>query len=226
MRWLPMALLLAVTAGCWQPRYFAPRENRNGTGPDGEAAASYDIKVDGHDGTKGELRVWSSGATAHFTDDDQEVVDLRVGFELENNGAAPLELDTASMRCEELMVDGKLQEPLAPHQVLGSGFVTPGTTTRVDVVFRPATTRPRDIDGFAVRFALRDDQGGEVTQSTPFAPAVRQWRNGGWGWYGSFGWYGVYGPYGAWGPYGGWGPYSGWGWGFGPGLGYWGYRCR
>lgn len=222
MRWLPLALLVVSTAACWQPRYFAPRENRNGSGPDGEAAASYDIKVDGRTDTKGELRVWSSGAKARFTDDDQEVVDLRIGFELENNGETAIELDTESVRCEELIVDGKLQEPLAPLEVIGSGFATPGTTSRIDVVFRPPTVRPRDIDGFAVRFALRDDRGGEVNQSTPFAPAVRQYRNGVGGWYGSFGWYGLGGPYGAWGPYGGFGPYGGWGWGYG----YRGWRCR
>ncbi|MFN3242098.1 MAG: hypothetical protein ACE37K_11345 [Planctomycetota bacterium] len=208
--WLP---LLALTAGCWQPRYFAPRENLTGTSPEGRGAAVYQVERDEDARTRGEVRIWSDGAQARFTDDDQEVVDLHVAFEVENNGEVPLELDVDSIRVEELFVDGYLKDPLLPQAVAGRPRAEPGTTTRVDLVFRPPTTYPSDVDSFDVRFAVRDGVGA-VGQVTPFAPAQqlrgryrdRYWNDPFWG--GGF-----------------WGPGWGWGYGWGAGWGY-GFRCR
>ena len=211
MRALLWPVLSMVAAGCWQPRYFAPRENVNGESPTGEAAAVYPIDREGDERVAGEVRLWSRGAKARFTDEDEEVVDLHVGFELENNGQVPLELDLDSVAVEELFVDGYLQDPLPPTTVRGSGRAAPGTTERVDLVFRPPTTYPRDIDSFAVRFAIRDGLGAPVGQVTPFAPARAR----------SYYAVGVYGAY----PYWGWGGYyyGPWGWG----TGFWGgYWCR
>lgn len=202
MRSLWMLLLLPLTAGCWSPRYFEPRENTNGTGPDGDLAAVYQLKVDENaSATQGEVRIWSEGARALFADDGEEIVELHVGFEVENNGAAPLELDTDALRCEELLIDGTLRDPLAPERVSGSGYASPGSTARLDVVFRPPTTYPRAIDGFSVRFAVRDDAGRGIAQVTPFRVARRVSRSV---YYGSA----FYGPYWGWG-----GLYGGWGWG-------------
>lgn len=136
--------LLLLAAGCWQPRYFAPRENRNGTSPDGDAAAIYALPPVSGVASAGEVRVWSHGARAHYIENDTEVVDLHVGFELENNGSVPLALDASVLACEELFVDGLLQAPLAPHTIQGRVEALPGGTVRVDLVFRPPTTVPAD----------------------------------------------------------------------------------
>lgn len=204
--WLPW---LVLTAGCWGPRYFEPREHKNGTGPDGDSAAVY--SVDAHAGAaKGEVRVWSHGARALYAaEDDADVVDLYVGFEIENNGKEPLELEAANVQCDQLSLDGRPQPPLSALHVFGTRVASPGSTTRVDLVFRPPTTRPRDIDSFSVRFAVRADEDEVLSQVTPFTP-VRFTR----GYY--------YGSY--WGsPYWGWGPYWGGGWGY-RGYGFGGFR--
>lgn len=233
MRGLLVVPLLLLSAGCWQPRYFIPRENLNGTGPDGNASAVYAVRNgvaelntaelsaaelgQGQLGQapqvlssqkQGEVRLWSGGAETHYAEDDREVVDLHIGFELENTGDAPLELDVDSVKVEELFLDGYLQDYLEPHSVTGSGQVAPGTTARVDMVFRPDTTYPTEIDSFSVRFAVRDGKGQRVGQVTPFVPGSR-WQRGatvqsplG---YGGFGWGGVYGWGGPWGGGGLWG---------------------
>jgi len=212
--WLP---LLALTAGCWQPRFFAPRENLTGTSPEGLGAAVYPVERADDARTRGQVRVWSGGAKARFTDDDQEVVDLHVGFEVENNGEVPLELDVDSLQVEELVLDGYLKDPLAPEAISGRTRAEPGSTARIDVVFRPPTTYPRDIDSFDVRFSVRDGVGA-VGQVTPFAPTTRVYA----GYYGDPYWNDPFWRGGYWGPYGSW---SGWGWGWGWGWGV-GYRCR
>lgn len=197
-----MVPLLLASTGCWQARYFAPRENRNGTGPSGYAAAVYDVAHPGGVDVSGEVRLWSDGARARFTEAEEEVVDLHVGFELENTGGLPIEIDPESVVVGDLYLDGRLQPPIKPHEVRGSGGAGPGATTRFDLVFRPATTVPRDIDGFEVRFSVRDGIAEMVRQATPFAPERPPNQR-------------VY--YAAPGPYWGWG----WGWGYGWG-GYWG----
>lgn len=216
--WLP---LLALTAGCWQPRYFAPRENLTGSSPEGRGAAVYQVERDDDERTRGEVRIWSDGARARFTEEDEEVVDLHVAFEVENNGAVPLELDLEALQLEELFLDGYLQEPLAPASVDGRSRAEPGSTARVDVVFRPPTTYPSDVDSFDVRFAVRDGVGGVVGQVTPFAPARSRgyyndpyWNDPYWG--------ASYWGGGPWGPYGRWGWGGSWGWG----VGYGNLRCR
>ena len=200
MRGLLVVPLLLLAAGCWQPRYFVPRENLNGTGPDGDVSAVYAVRDRGDGTSQGEVRLWSAGAKAHYAEDDSEVVDLRIGFELENTSDAPFELDVAEVRVEDLYLDGYLQDYLAPHSITGTAKAAPGTTTRVDMVFRPATTYPSDIDSFSVRFAVRDAKGQRVGQVTPFVPG-NPWRNrvtvnSG---YNSFGWGGFYGGVGLWG---------------------------
>lgn len=251
MRGLFVVPLLLLSAGCWQPRLFIPRENLNGTGPDGDPSAVYAVRDGvseqvvagaGAEGAspvelgtaelstadllpaglgqqqsqirqkRGEIRLWSSGAKARYAEHDQEVVDLHVGFELENTSDAPLELDVDSVQVEELFLDGYLQGYIQPHSVTGSGQVAPGTTARVDMVFRPDTTYPSEIDSFSVRFAVRDGKGHRVGQVTPFVPGSRWQRGatvrsplgyGGFGWGGFYGWGGPWGGAGMWGgPFG------------------------
>lgn len=190
MRFAAFALLLLCTA-CWNPRYFAPREYVNATGPGGMPAANYVVPTGALDAPPAaELRVWSNGAKARFTDDNREVVELHVGFELENNSAIPLQLDLGSIVVEELLLDGVLQKTLVPLRLLGDGAALPKTTARVDAIFEPGTTQPRDVDAFAVRFRVTGDGRELLQQVTPFGPHVRsndRYRDSGWGWGFGFG---------------------------------------
>ncbi len=190
-------MLLVPFAACWNPRYFTPREHVEATAPDGSPAALYGVPGDAGAATPaGELRVWSGGAKARFADDDREVVDLHVGFELENNSSRALQLDVAGVTCDDLMLDGVLQHALAPVRVEGDGSAAPGQTARVDFVFEPATEQPGDIESFAVRFAVRDGERVVLQQVTPFGPWVRSrsddryWGPWGFGWGFGLGWHG------------------------------------
>ena len=170
MRTLLCLPVLVLTAGCWQPRYFEPRENVTGLSPEGRPAAVYDLERDQEGVARGQVRVWSDGAFARYTETDEEVVDLFVALELENNGQQELQLDLDSLRVEELYLDGYLQPAMAPLSVDGHGRAEPGTTARLDLTFQPSTTFPRDIDSFALRFAVRDRQGLISGEVTPFVP--------------------------------------------------------
>lgn len=165
--WLPF---LALTAGCWQPRYFEPRENVTGLSPEGRPAAVYDLDREQDGAARGQVRVWSDGAFARYTETDEEVVDLFVSLELENNGQQALQLDVESLRVEELYLDGYLQPAVAPLTVNGNDRAEPGTTARLDLTFQPSTTFPRCIDSFALRFAVRGEQGLVSGELTPFVP--------------------------------------------------------
>jgi len=182
MRLLAAASLLLGCSACWNPRYFAPREHVDATGPGGIPAANYEVAA------AAELRVWSQRVEARFTDDHREVVELHVGFELENNGEAPLQVDLGSIACEELLLDGALQPHLVPVRLTGDGRALPNTTARVDAIFEPATTYPSDVESFAVRFRVLGNDGSvALTQLTPFEPWVRSYdrdhrSDWSWGW--------------------------------------------
>lgn len=197
-------LVLVSAAGCWQPRYFEPRENLTGASPEGLPAAVYEVARGDDHRARGQVRVWSDGARARYGEDDEEVVDLHVAFELENNGAGALELDLASLQVQALQIEGGLEPPLAPSEVEGGARAEPGATTRVDAVFRPPTAYPSDIDSFDVRFAVRDSQGGVVSEVTPFAPMPTRFGPGRSFW-GDPAWNGAYWGAGPWGFYGSWG---------------------
>ncbi|MCA3009592.1 MAG: hypothetical protein INH34_14555 [Phycisphaerales bacterium] len=209
------AVLLALPA-CWSSQSFTPRERLDAQGPGGVPAALYTVPAAEAGGpSTAEVRVWSHGAKARYADDDREIVELHVGFELENNAspggaAGPLRLDLDAIACEELQLDGVLQPPLKPVRVQGDGVAAPGQTARVDLLFEPATTKPRDLDSFRIRFAVRDGERAALQQVVPFGPWTRNldddpyWRG-----YYAWGW----GP--GWGP--GWGSAWGPGWGWGPG---------
>ena len=202
-RVLLFAVLLALPA-CWSPRAFTPRERVDAVGPGGVPAALYPIAGAAADQpSTAEVRVWSAGARARYADDDREITELHVGFEIENNGAAPLQLDLGALVCEDLMIDGLLQEPLAPVRMDGDGTAGPGKTARVDVLFEPATTHPRDIETFRVRFVVRDGAREALRQVVPFGPWVRP-LDGDPYWQASWGW--------GWGPHPAYGPGFGWGW--------------
>lgn len=195
MRLFLLLLLLVPTTACWNPRYFTPRERVDAAGPDGMPAALYTVPAAAADmPSTAELRVWSQGAKARYTDDDREIAELHVGFELENNGASALRLVPTDVRCEEVLVDGLLQEPLLPVQIVGDGVAAAGQTARLDLVFELPTDTPRDLDSFAVRFAVLDGDQERLRQVTPFGPWVQPVREdrywGAWGFGFGLGWHG------------------------------------
>src|SRR6185369_3936734 len=106
---------------CWSPRYFAPREYMGAAGPDGSPAALYQVPAAAGVLPSGEVRVWSRGAGARFTDDNREVVELHVGFEVENNSEQPLQLDVDTVAVEAMTIDGVAQPPLQPLRIAGDG---------------------------------------------------------------------------------------------------------
>jgi hypothetical protein len=174
MRTLLLTTLLFALAACWQPRYFTPREHVDGAGPQGHPAALYTLPGEAATaGKPAEVRVWSSGAKALYTDDDREVVELTVGLELENNGQNLLVLDPQDLVCVELMVDGVLQSQQKPVRLEGMGIAEPGATARVDAVFELPTTKPRLVDSFAVQWVVRIADRIVLQQTTPFVPWVR-----------------------------------------------------
>lgn len=199
MRTVALVLLLLGSA-CQSTRYFAPRENANGTSPSGETAAVYPV-------TGGEVRVWSRGARwadaggiagDHVPDEQAEV---HVGFEIENTGQELLTLDLASLQLEDLWEGERHQSAVHAQATVGVPTAEPGATARLEAVFWPVGGgHPRDIDGFSVRFAVLSGKETALTQVTPFAPAMRQrWRDD--RWYDDSFYYG-YRPYGLWGPWG------------------------
>lgn len=209
MRATVLLLMLFAQAACWSPRHFMPREHVDATGPRGQLAASYPVPA-AEGAALGEVRVYAGPASAQYDDNDEEVVRLVVGFELENTGGEPFELDPASVRCEELMLDGLLQPTLAPVRIEGNPIAMPGATSRFEAMFLPATTVPGDLDSFSIRFRILAGERTALSQVTPFVPRT---QNGGGGTY-----------YAAWGPVWGVGPRWGWGWGWGLGWGS-GFHC-
>ena len=181
-----VALVLSTFAACWNPRYFAPREYMGAAGPDGSPAALYQVPAPAGAPSSGEVRVWSGGARALFTDDSREVVELHVGFEVENNGQEPLQLDLGTVAIEAMTIDGAPQPPLSPLRIVGDGTAAAGTTARVEFRFEPHAAKPYDVDGFSVRFVLRAGERVALQQVTPFAAwtyayADPYWDSWGWG---------------------------------------------
>ncbi|MBL8739022.1 MAG: hypothetical protein JNL12_21530 [Planctomycetes bacterium] len=204
MRAIVLPLLLFTQAACWSPRYFAPREHVGSTGPGGFPAATYAVPgAEAGQPGLGEVRLWSEGAKALYDEDDEEVVRLQIGFELENTGDEPFELDPASLRCEELLLDGLLQPSMTPTRIDGDPIAMPGSTARFGVTFEPSTTVPGDIDSFSIRFRVNAGTREALAQVTPFEPRRAEPGRT------------VY--------YAGLGPAWGWGWGWGWGFG---ARCR
>ncbi len=207
MRQVLLAAVVSV-AGCSTQRYFTPRENVNGTGPGGHPAAVYAL---GGQPPGGEVRVWSRGADV-VESDAGDVVELHVALELENTGSESFGVDAGSVQCTDLWLDGTRLPELAPVRLEGQPEAAPGSSAVLQAWFRPATARPRDIDGFALRFSVRAGDRVLLTQAVPFVPYVARdrWHDDHFFWYG-----------GSWGR-----PYY-WGPGFGIGFGWHDpYWCR
>ncbi|MBX3462879.1 MAG: hypothetical protein KF830_06890 [Planctomycetes bacterium] len=203
VRGLLVVVLAFVFGGCALPRAFMPRENRNGTGPEGHPAAVYAL---GGVPPVGEVRLWSGGAERA-----DGGVELHLGFELENTSAEPIALDLASLLCADVWVAGRpLAASVSPARLEGAAEAGPGGSAWLDAWFRLDAGRPRDVDAFTVRFRVLAGERELLAQATPFLPLVVDdgWRDEWFLWYGGY-----------WGrPYGWWGPGYRYRWYYGPCL--------
>src|SRR5690606_13951998 len=112
MRGLLCLPLLLLTVGCWQPRYFTPRENLNGNVAQGQPAAFLRDRDTSVARPKGAVRNWPGGAKARFVEAgrhheagrehgaERQVVVRHVGCEIENTGDAPIELEVDPLSLE------------------------------------------------------------------------------------------------------------------------------
>lgn len=163
MRYLCLCGFL-LAAACADLRYFAPRENRNGTSPEGYPAAVYPV-VAGD--AAGEVRLWTTGSR-RVERDGAEAVELRIGFEIENTGQVPLELSAITCSGPGLGANGS--DEAAMVALRGETRAAPGKTAGAELVFLPAVARARDIERFAVRFTVLSGDRTLLVQETPFAP--------------------------------------------------------
>jgi hypothetical protein len=194
---------VAVFAACSPARYFAPRENQNGTGPDGHPAAVYPLAGVP---SAGEVRLWSGGAVGVDVD-GEDLVEVHLGFELENTGGEPIAVDPTALQCDDVWVDGLQLAAVPPARIEGATEAAPGRSAVFDVWFQIDAARPGDLDGFSVRFRVVAGGRELLAQATPFVPyrPYRVWRDDSYWWYGGY-----------WGrPYFWWGPGFGYGW-YGP----------
>ena len=179
MRWL--LLLCLFGSACASSRLFAPRENLNGTGPQGHPAAVYRLD----DSEIGEVRLWSNGARRVELPEGAETR-LKVGFELENNSKSPMRLDTQAMRVHAVVGSDSAAEELSPVTVEGPVEAAPDRMARVYVEFQPATeVGPRDIRSFEVHWSVLVDgrRFPQVTPFTIFVPPPMYWDDDPyWGW--------------------------------------------
>lgn len=205
MRTLSLVLLLCAAA-CQSTRSFAPRENATALAPSGDVAAVYAV-------AGGEVHVWSRGTRwcdpggIAGNDVPDEQVEVHVGFELENTGKELLTLDLATLQLDDLWAGELHQSAIKPQATTGLATAEPGSIARLEAVFWPVGgPRPRDIDGFNLRFSVLSGKETVLSQVTPFGPTFRQrWRDP--YWYDDPFYYG-YRPYSSW-SFGLWGPWTG-----------------
>lgn len=183
------ALLLLLLGGCMSNRRFAPRIDTHAWSPSGMPAATYAL---GEGAQRAELRVWSDGADLQEEEAGERTL-LHLGLELVNLGEVPLTLEPGDVHVQDVQgtrgghpVELALLEPV---QVTGGTSAAPGKTARLTMWFEPSGLRPRQIEGFDVRWSVRI-QGRAFEQVTPFAPWIVPPVYLGDYWYGGFWGYG------------------------------------
>ncbi len=183
LRLLP-SLLLALLPACSSTRWFAPRENLNGTSPSGFPAAVYPVQAG--DTTRGDVRIWSDGTSLEEADGQADVPLLHVGFEIENTGSTALAIDLGALRVERLWWDDQSLAELRPTRVEGQTSAPAGGRATVQFWFHPGVeVAPRKVAAFDVRWRVCADADLVFDQVTPFSPWVRddpwddRWHYGG-----------------------------------------------
>ncbi len=199
-----VALLLVawfVLSSCVSSRAFVPTEHVTAVSPrGGHLAAEYPIIEGGQ--SLGEVKVWSAGAVRDRSADDPRT-SVRVGFELQNHGNAPMRFDRAGLFLEEMPEGGQARGRVAPEHVEGDLLVPPGESRQVDVAFAlPSSVWPSDVPAYRVAWSVVGQRAH--SRKTPFLRVQNP------------------SPADAWYPY--YGPYYGYSY---PGFyGSWSYRYR
>jgi hypothetical protein len=195
LRSLLLVLLALFGLGCGasvQP--FVPVAGVRVPAPEGPYTAA-EIDLAGDAQRSGEVRVWSRGA--YRTELEGRAVTLvHVGFELENRGSVPLQLDERRLSLDDVaLADGTLQH-VAPVRVEGNASVPPASTAHVDAYFSmPRRTWPDAVLAYRVAWLVQGE-GRSYAERTEFE-SPRAWRwYGGYAYYpGFWGWYGAPYPY-------------------------------
>jgi len=164
MTLLRLVTFLAITGCGPETTSFRTTDHGDGLEPAGHSAAAYVVRSSGH--SVASVHVWSNGG---FIGSSGEPM-THVGFEIQNTGASPIELDGDAI---QLVVFDKLGAALPPAVFtvvtpLGPALVpiAPGATTPLDVYFRIPTS-PRVVDTMRVQWTLRHDDVRSV-QTTNF----------------------------------------------------------
>jgi hypothetical protein len=161
--WIAVALIAGCGAGT---QYFEPSERVQGQTVHGHKVAIYPLT--GPSGVFGEAKVWSSGA--HRTDDERAVV--RVGFEIHNTSATPIELRTNELRLDVLPFAGNPIKDLMASQP-SSRVIAPGAIGEASLKFElPADLSPGDVSALRLRWSVHNGPQSYV-QRTPFIEEVQ-----------------------------------------------------
>ncbi len=166
---LPLVLCTAFSA-CGPSRYyFRPAEKLRAESLDGFPAAEYEVSVGAE--RWGEVRIWSEGAELRSHGGPERTVVI-VGFEIENNSEAPLQLDLTETRLrviragESEVVDCQA-DPL-PAEVRAGPHTVHGTRLEF---WLPENVRPVDLKAFRVRWVVRGPGQQRYQQHTAFLRA-------------------------------------------------------
>jgi hypothetical protein len=164
MRVMLLGLALSMASGCAASHaYFRPTERVNAENAEGYSEALYELSS--AQGRYGEAKVWSKGA---YKDKAGDTV-VQVGFELDNTGNSPLELDLDAMHLMTILTShGHLADvPLTSKT--GDPKVAPGSVGEVSAYFViPGPVSPGDVRGFRVAWTAHVANEA-FTQFTPFA---------------------------------------------------------
>lgn len=169
------ATAIAVAACACGPsrESFEPAERATAQAPNGFTAAEYAIQ-----GTRGDLadaKVWSRGAYRAELDGRMQTI-VHVGFELENNGNAPLTLRRESLSLDSATLDRRVLQDIYPASIVGDLTIPPGNRGEVHAYFAmPEGVKPTDVDAFRVKWRVEDGQVS-YSQRTPFVEITRDER--------------------------------------------------
>jgi hypothetical protein len=192
LSWLIGLALLAGT-GCVSTRAFVPGERVTALSPRGNHfAAEYAVSDGSH--PIAEVKVWSRGATR-----DGDGTIIHVGFQVDNVGAAPVQLEPAQLYLDDVKLEEGELDRIRPSSTNGETTVPPGEEREVEVSFQlPDDVWPGDVLNYRVVWRLRN--GGSYSQKTPFIRARGQdYADPSFSF--SYGYYGFYPGYSYW-PYG------------------------
>jgi hypothetical protein len=154
-------MVVAAAAGCATTENFTPAERATATSPGGEAAADYEMVVDGE--RLGDAMVWSNGA--YRAENGRTVV--HIGFRIENETDVPIEIEAEDL---ELRAEGggRILQRDEPVAIEGPTSISPGRDGVLSVYFlMPDGVSPQEIDAIRLTWTARAADLA-YSQRTPF----------------------------------------------------------